>query len=61
MLMRQRSGWKVRMRVYDRWWSWRTGTITRIYKTRIHVKWHDTGEYWIYDHAHEQFLERITS
>jgi len=49
--------WNVGMRVYDRWWPWRMGKIVRVLKTRIRVEWSDTGEYWSYDRAHQQFLE----
>lgn len=52
---------KVAMRVgcivYDSWWLWRIGRVTKISASRLHVQWSD-GETWNYDKAHQQFLRR---
>lgn len=48
--------WKVGEKVYDRWWPWDIGVITKVLKTEIHVLFID-GE-TVYDKAHYQFLER---
>lgn len=44
-------------KVYDRWWPWRVGTITRMTKTRCTVKFE--FETWVYDKAHMRFLEKV--
>lgn len=44
-------------RVRDRWWPWRGGIVARRVRQFLHVRWTDTGEVWIYDRAHQQFLE----
>jgi hypothetical protein len=45
------------MYVYDRWWPYRLGRVTKRTKTRVTVEWLD-GETWTYDKAHLQFLEK---
>lgn len=47
---------KVKQRVYDRWWYWKVGRVTKVLKTRVHVEF-DNGVA-VYDRAHCQFLER---
>lgn len=44
------------MRVYDRWWPWRLGTILSETAHTTRVKW-DDGVVWVYDRAHRKFLE----
>lgn len=43
------------MKVYDRWWPWRLGTIVKRTKAAVYVRWSD-GETWRYDRAHQKFL-----
>lgn len=45
-------------RVYDRWWPWRLGSVTRVLRTRVHVRWSD-GEECSYDREHLPFLVRM--
>lgn len=47
---------KLLNRVYDRWWPWNIGRVVRTKPLR--VKWSD-GTSWIYDRAHQQFLEKV--
>lgn len=49
---------RVGKRVFDRWWPWHAGVITKSTKTRTYVKW-DYGDTWPYDNAHIQFLDPI--
>jgi len=49
---------KLKARVHDRWWPYRYGTVVKVLKTRVHVRWVD-GEIWSYDKPHLQFLEKI--
>ena len=42
--------------VYDRWWPWRAGVVTRRTQSSVWVRWVD-GEIWRYDRAHQLFLE----
>lgn len=44
--------------VYDRWWPWRIGFVSKALKTRTHVTWSD-GEVWNYDRPHARFLELV--
>jgi hypothetical protein len=41
--------------VYDSWWPWRVGSITKRNKSSVYVQWSD-GKTWRYDRAHTQFL-----
>jgi len=41
--------------VFDRWWTWRIGVVTKQKKTRTRVLWSD-GETRDYDSAHRRFL-----
>lgn len=41
--------------VFDTWWPWRRGTVLRVGKTQLRVRW-DDGKEWSYDKAHLQFL-----
>lgn len=43
--------------VFDRWWPWRLGHLSRRTKSTATVEW-DDGTAWTYDRAHLQFLER---
>lgn len=52
-----RTRFKLKQRVYDRWWPARLGTIVRVTASTVRVQWID-GERWIYDRDHLQFLER---
>jgi hypothetical protein len=49
---------KIGMKVYDRWWSDKTGVVKDILKTRVKIKFKD--DLTTYDLAHLQFLERFT-
>ena len=56
MLLIQGVKAEVGMKVYDLWWPWQMGRITRVLKTRIKVAMSSTGEIETYDRAHLQFL-----
>ena len=45
----------LRDHVYDTWWPWKLGRVTRVTKSTIHLMWSD-GTKSIYDKAHQQFL-----
>jgi len=45
----------IRDHVYDTWWPWKLGRVTRVTKSTIHLMWSD-GTKSIYDKAHQQFL-----
>lgn len=47
--------WRTGTKVFDSWWPWRLGVVTKQMKTRIKVCWSD-GEQWTYDQAHLRFL-----
>ncbi len=49
---------KVGDKIYDSWWPWRKGKITKVLKTKVHVAFNDIDA-WEYDKAHYQFL-RLT-
>ena len=44
--------------VYDTWWPWRVGVVSKVLKTGVHVTWSD-GEVCRYDKAHLKFLKRL--
>ena len=48
---------KVGDRLYDKWWkSWGKGTVTKVLKTRIHIKFPDDKEITVYDLANLALL-----
>ena len=48
---------KVGMKVFDRWWPWRSGFVKKVLKTRIYV-YMGPEDLVRYDRAHCQFLEK---
>ena len=47
---------KVGMLVYDRWWPWKVGRVTKVTKSTTHVLWISGGDKVIYDRPHQKFL-----
>jgi len=48
---------KLKMKVVDTWFDyWGTGTVTKIFKTRIHIDFYHEGVI-IFDIPHLQFLK----
>jgi hypothetical protein len=45
------------LRVYDRWWPYRVGTVTKVTKSSVWVGWRTTPRPQRYDKHHVQFLE----
>lgn len=56
--LKPRDNLQVGMTVCDRWWPIRKGIITRQTNSTLYVEWCD-GSTWLYDKAHEQFLQKI--
>ena len=48
---------KLGLKVYDRWWKTKVGTVRSILKTRVKIMFRDGLE--TYDMAHVQFLEKV--
>jgi hypothetical protein len=49
---------RLKQKVYDRWWPWRIGKVIRVMKCFVYVQWLD-GEQVRYDRAHQQFLSKL--
>ncbi|KKM72560.1 hypothetical protein LCGC14_1419370 [marine sediment metagenome] len=47
---------RVGDKVSDRWWPWEVGTVRKVFKTRVRIRF--SGRVMTYDKAHIQFLEK---
>lgn len=58
----RKTVWKRGMVVYDVSWPWELGSIHKVLKTVLYVRWHDSRlDNTKYDKAHQQFLRRLES
>ena len=51
------SDLKTGMIVYDKWYPWENGIVTKILKTRVKIKFSNQGII-TYDKSHVYFLEK---